>query len=226
MTLNMSASTGGGAPKIKKNASRKNKKSWRKNVDMSAVEEYLEEKRFDERIGKIIFSYRRKTFCYKTFRFAGVLHCLSAVCFQQCCSQCCGSRSDCFGPSGSGSFHHREKIVRKTLISIVLWLLFDDFLSSINDVNVPSKSIKQKTLKKGYFFVSILKVTDIKSRIRVRTKMSRIHNTGCSFGESWSGLRQIGCFLLGSVLIHLLIRISDPVPGFCWRFGKNHCVKK
>jgi len=35
----------------KKNASRKNKKSWRKNVDMSAVEEYLEEKRFDERIG-------------------------------------------------------------------------------------------------------------------------------------------------------------------------------
>jgi hypothetical protein len=53
MTLNMSASTGGGAPKIKKNASRKNKKSWRKNVDMSAVEEYLEEKRFDERIGKI-----------------------------------------------------------------------------------------------------------------------------------------------------------------------------
>jgi hypothetical protein len=69
----MSASTGGGAPKIKKNASRKNKKSWRKNVDMSAVEEYLEEKRFDERIGKIIFSfmsrerYREKTFCYKTF---------------------------------------------------------------------------------------------------------------------------------------------------------------
>ncbi len=69
----MSATTGGGAPKIKKNASRKNKKSWRKNVDMSAVEEYLEEKRFDERIGKIIFSfmsrerYREQTFCYKTF---------------------------------------------------------------------------------------------------------------------------------------------------------------
>jgi hypothetical protein len=57
MTLNMSAATGGGAPKIKKNASRKNKKSWRKNVDMSAVEEYLEEKRFDERIGKILMAH-------------------------------------------------------------------------------------------------------------------------------------------------------------------------
>jgi hypothetical protein len=74
----MSATTGGGAPKIKKNASRKNKKSWRKNVDMTAVEEYLEEKRFDERIGKIIFSfmsresYILKTFCYEAFRFAGV----------------------------------------------------------------------------------------------------------------------------------------------------------
>ncbi len=102
----MSATTGGGAPKIKKNASRKNKKSWRKNVDMSAVEEYLEEKRFDERIGKIIFSYRRKTFCYKAFRFAGVT--LSAVCFRQYCCQCCGSGFVCFGPSGS--VHHQAEI--------------------------------------------------------------------------------------------------------------------
>jgi nucleolar protein 53 len=47
MTLNMA----GSAPKIKKNASRKNKKSWRKNVDMTEVEEYLEEKRFEERMG-------------------------------------------------------------------------------------------------------------------------------------------------------------------------------
>jgi hypothetical protein len=128
MTLNMTASTGGGAPKIKKNASRKNKKSWRKNVDMSAVEEYLEEKRFDERIGENIFSfmsrksYRLKSFFYKTFRFAPVFHCLSAACFQQCCSQCCRSRSVCFGPPGSGSFHHQAKIVRKPW-----FLLFSDF---------------------------------------------------------------------------------------------------
>lgn len=52
MTLNMAVA--GTAPKIKKNASRKNKKSWRKNVDMSEVEEYLEEKRFEERIGGCI----------------------------------------------------------------------------------------------------------------------------------------------------------------------------
>ncbi len=61
-----------------------------------------------------------------------------------------------FGPpgSGSGSSSHRygsririllssSKIVGKTLITTVLWLLFD-VLSLKNDVNVPSKSNKQK----------------------------------------------------------------------------------
>jgi hypothetical protein len=50
--------------------------------------------------------------------------------------------------TGSGSFHHQEKIVRmerKTLIPSVLWLLYD-FLSLKNYVNVPSKSNKHKTL--------------------------------------------------------------------------------
>ena len=35
------------APKRKKNASRKNKKSWRKNVDIDDVEEFLEEERLE-----------------------------------------------------------------------------------------------------------------------------------------------------------------------------------
>ncbi len=52
-----------------------------------------------------------------------------------------------FGPpgseSGSESFCHHAKIVRKTLIPTVSRLLFD-FLSLKNDVNVPSKSNKQK----------------------------------------------------------------------------------
>ena len=39
-----------GAPKPSK-ASKKNKKSWRKNVDMTEVNEVLEEKRFEERTG-------------------------------------------------------------------------------------------------------------------------------------------------------------------------------
>lgn len=51
MTLNM-ASTG--PPKIKKNASRKGKKNWRKNIDMTEVEESLEEKRLEERTGGIL----------------------------------------------------------------------------------------------------------------------------------------------------------------------------
>jgi hypothetical protein len=41
----------------------------------------------------------------------------------------------------------KKKLVRKTLIPTVLWLLFD-FLSFKNDVNVPSNSIKQKNFKK------------------------------------------------------------------------------
>ena len=46
----------------------------------------------------------------------------------------------------SESFYHKGKIVRKTLILTVLLLLFY-FLSLKNDVNVPSKSNKQKILK-------------------------------------------------------------------------------
>jgi hypothetical protein len=45
--------------------------------------------------------------------------------------------------SGSGSIYHKAKIVRKTLIPLVLGLLVD-FLSLKNDVNVPSISKKQK----------------------------------------------------------------------------------
>jgi hypothetical protein len=47
---------------------------------------------------------------------------------------------------GSGSFFTKQKkIVRKTLISTVLLLLFD-FFSLKNDVNIPSKSNKQKSV--------------------------------------------------------------------------------
>ncbi len=45
----------------------------------------------------------------------------------------------CFWPPGSasGSFHQQAKKWRKTLISPVLWLLYD-FLSLTNEINVPS----------------------------------------------------------------------------------------
>jgi hypothetical protein len=46
------------------------------------------------------------------------------------------------------SFYHQSKIVRKTLISTVLWHLYD-FLFVKNDVNEPSKSNKQK----NFFFI-------------------------------------------------------------------------
>jgi hypothetical protein len=43
-----------------------------------------------------------------------------------------------------------------------LWLLYD-FLNLKNDINVPSKSNKQKKI----IFVDVLKVTDKNSRIRI-----------------------------------------------------------
>jgi hypothetical protein len=48
--------------------------------------------------------------------------------------------------SGSGSFYHHAKIVRKTLIPTYYFITLFDFLSLENDVNVASKSNKQKKL--------------------------------------------------------------------------------
>jgi hypothetical protein len=68
---------------------------------------------------------------------------------------------------GSGSFYHPAKIVRNTLIPIILRLLFD-FLSLKNVVYVPSKSNKGKNFSKNYFFVGVLKVNDENSRAWIR----------------------------------------------------------
>ncbi len=53
-----------------------------------------------------------------------------------------GSVNQRYG-SGSESFHHQAKIVRKIFIFNVLWIIYD-FLSLKNDVNVPVKSKKEK----------------------------------------------------------------------------------
>jgi hypothetical protein len=47
---------------------------------------------------------------------------------------------------GSGSFHHHAKIVRKTLKPPTYFVTLFVFLSLKNDVNVLSKSNKQKKL--------------------------------------------------------------------------------
>ncbi len=57
---------------------------------------------------------------------------------------------------GSGSFYHQAKIVSKTLIQTVLWLLYD-FSSKIN---------KRKKLRKKNNLVAILKVAHKNIRIR------------------------------------------------------------
>jgi hypothetical protein len=73
--------------------------------------------------------------------------------------------------------------VKKTLISAVMWLLYDFFYLFKNDLDVPvpsKSSVMAKNVGKNYYYC-ILKATDEKGRIRfrnrIRTKMSQIHNT-------------------------------------------------
>jgi hypothetical protein len=83
-----------------------------------------------------------------------------------------------FGPSGSGFFYHQAKLVKKTLILTVLRLLYD-FLSLKNDINVASKNKNQKNLGEKIFLPDPDPlVRGTAPRIRIRTNMSRIHNTG------------------------------------------------
>jgi hypothetical protein len=55
------------------------------------------------------------------------------------------STSHMYG-SGSGSFYHHAKIIRKILNPRYYFVTLFDFLSLKNNVNVPSKSNKQKKL--------------------------------------------------------------------------------
>jgi hypothetical protein len=88
-----------------------------------------------------------------------------------------------FDPPGSGSSHHQEKIVRKLLITTVVRLLYD-FLSVKNDIDVPSKSKKQKNLG-----------TD--SRIWIRIKMPPIRTLVLSISRG-AGLCNLTSFIMSS----------------------------
>jgi hypothetical protein len=77
-----------------------------------------------------------------------------------CMNQCCGSESGSIGSKCFWAFWIQillssSKNIEKNLDSYY-YVTFFYFLSLKNDVNVPSKSNKQKTL----FFVGLLKVSD------------------------------------------------------------------
>jgi hypothetical protein len=71
----------------------------------------------------------------------------------------CESGSVCLWTSRIRILLSSSKIVRKTLIPTVFWLLYD-ILSLKNDVNVPSKRNKEKNFWKKITFLVVLKVTD------------------------------------------------------------------
>ncbi len=69
-----------------------------------------------------------------------------------------------FGPPGSGSFYQQAKKVRKTLVPVTsFWLFVFE-----NDVNVPSKSNKQKKFYNFFFLASWRSMTKIAGSISQR----------------------------------------------------------
>ncbi len=132
--------------------------------------------------------------------------------------QCCGSGSVCFGPpgsgsistrygSGSGSFYHQARIVRKILIPTVLWHFYD-FLSLKNDVNVDSKSNKPKNWE-NFFLVAILKVTDensrIGSRIRIRNRTVTRKDTRIRLKMTWIRNTDMKIIIKQSVVVRVVV---------------------
>ncbi len=100
------------------------------------------------------------------------------VTYIQCCRSGSGARIVRFSASrirmviilsGSGSFQQQTNKVRKTLISAILWLLFDFLSTKTDDMHMHlQKGISKKTVFKNLFFVGILsrKKQDPDPRIR------------------------------------------------------------
>ncbi len=149
--------------------------------------------------------------------------------------------TDAFGPPGSasgsvshkygsGSFYHSAKVVKKTLISTVLWLLYD-FL--------PVFRIR---IRRIHMFLglsdphsnSLDRGTDprIWIRIRNRTIKSRIHNTAslCTSSPVWmfiqktifSSMRYVHMFLF------LLCRdlVETVLPSVCSEFSLSCLLER
>jgi hypothetical protein len=72
----------------------------------------------------------------------------------------------------------------KTNLDSYCFVTLFDFLSLKNDVNVPTKSNKQKNFLKKLFFVGILKENDENSRIRIRTHCSETWIRGSRSGST------------------------------------------
>ncbi len=90
-----------------------------------------------------------------------------------------------------------------------LWLILT-FLSMKTDVNVPSKSNKQKNSEKTkLFFVGILSATDEK-RVRIRKSEERVHGSGSV--PKYQGYTT------------LLLRVASTGSNSCVKIDKRKCL--
>ncbi len=114
---------------------------------------------------------------------------------------------------GSGSIYHQAKIVRKTLIPTVLWLLLD-FLSLKNDLNVPSISNNIKfvfalQLKASLCSSSCYKVKLIRN---YRSVSFSLYSIAHIRGRYWSA--QIDDISLWPLIISLPEAVQARIPQF------------
>ncbi len=135
-------------------------------------------------------SQKQKVICSRVdFRRFTVTVSFSLQSFSQCC--------------GSGFVGHRAKIVRKPWFLRYCFVTFYDFLSLKNDVNVPSKSNKQK--------ICVLKVSEDPagsgsiSQRHVSGSVQKFHGSATlQFFYKWTSSRV--------VYKSVLIRLQYPVP--------------
>ncbi len=124
-------------------------------------------------------------------------------------NQCCGY---VFGRPGSGSisqrnrsgsFCHQAKLVTKTLISIVLWLLLN-FLSLKNYVNVPLKSNKQK----NFFKKLVLLLASWKSMTKIAGSGSNTQRHGSGSETKMSPIRNSAYTNWASLLLEKVFHVK------------------
>ncbi len=95
-----------------------------------------------------------------------------------------------FGPHGSGSSSQLYgSVIRKTLIPTVLWLLYNFLSLKIMQVYLQEVGNKYKFFFFNSFFVSILKVIDENSRIRIRIHTENVMDPqNCINDRKWKNL--------------------------------------
>jgi hypothetical protein len=112
----------------------------------------------------------------------------------------------------------------KENLDFYCFVTFLDLLSLKNDVNVPSKSYKQKNLFIFIFFVGVLKVNDENSRIRIRIPdPDPDPHQSVMDPEHWLRHSHLDSLFLARGVADPHHLNADPEPAFHLNHGSESC---